>query len=114
MTERDDRLRAGAHLAIDIADARLGAQRAKHRGFVRRAILLDVESGAKAAPCPAQDHHAYLLALGERTKIGVEFVDQPLIESVETLGPVECGNLDLPAGLDEQFPAHSVCPSSTV
>src|SRR3546814_11524722 len=45
VTERDDRLRAGAHLAIDVADAGLGTERAEHRRFVARPVFLNVEPG---------------------------------------------------------------------
>src|SRR3546814_13751255 len=37
VAERDDRLWAGAHLALDVADAGLGAQRAQPGGHVGRA-----------------------------------------------------------------------------
>src|SRR3546814_12275753 len=45
LAARDDRLWAGAHLALDVAAAGLGAQRATHGGLVRRAIILDVRPG---------------------------------------------------------------------
>src|SRR3546814_9056623 len=72
VTERDDRLRAGAHLAIDVADAGLGAQRAEHRRFIARPVFLNVEPGAKAAPRAAQDHDAYVGAFGEAADIGAQ------------------------------------------
>ena len=107
MAQRDDRLRTGAHLAIDIADARLGAQRAEHRGFVARPILLNIEPGAKAAPRAAQDDDAHLGAIGESAEIGVEVVDQSFVQRIQPIGPVERRDLDLPARLDQQL-AHSV------
>ena len=114
MAQCNDRLGAGPHLAIDVADVRLGTKRTQHRRFVRRPVLLNIEAGAKAAASSAQDDDANLLAIGESAEIGAQFVDHPLVQRVQSLGAVKGRNLDLPARFDQQFAAHNVCPSSTV
>src|SRR3546814_1054941 len=76
-------------LAIDVADAGLGAQRAEHRRFIARPVFLNVEPGAKAAPRAAQDHDAYVGAFGEAAEIGAQFADQSRVERIEPFGPVE-------------------------
>jgi hypothetical protein len=106
MHQCNDRLRAAAHLDVDIRKEALKAEAAakRHCSGIAGAVILDIEPRAERPACPAHHHDTRSTVVIERAEIVIELARHFGGDRIERIGPVQRQPVDLPALF------HSDCP----